>query len=60
MQPTGSSLQIVPFAIVVALYGLIPFCIWKFYQILSKINDNLDGIKQAITEASARGPGNDA
>jgi hypothetical protein len=34
------------------LYGLmffgILFVIWKFYQILSKINDNIAGIRQAL------------
>jgi uncharacterized membrane protein len=34
------------------LYGLmiggIIYVIWKFYQILSKINDNIAGIRQAL------------
>ena len=34
------------------LYGLIFFVtffiIWKFYQILSRINDNIAGIRQAL------------
>jgi hypothetical protein len=34
------------------LYGLmffvIFFVVWKFYQILSKINDNIAGIRQAL------------
>ena len=28
--------------------GLIVFCLWKFYQLLSKINDNIAGIRQAL------------
>jgi hypothetical protein len=35
----------VPFALIGLLfYGLIFFCIWKFYQMLSRINDNIAGI----------------
>jgi len=37
-------------------YGLIIFVIWKFYQILSKINDNLGEIKQAIAGNPVSGP----
>jgi len=33
------------------------FCVWKFYQMLSRINDNLAGIRRAIDDARARGPG---
>jgi hypothetical protein len=29
-------------------YGVIFFCIWKFYQMLSKINDNIAGIRLAL------------
>jgi hypothetical protein len=32
----------------VALYGVVLYCVWKFYQILSKINDNIAGIRQAV------------
>ena len=39
-------------ALVLFFYGLmffvIFFVIWKFYQILSKINDNIAGIRQAL------------
>ncbi len=24
------------------------FCVWKFYQMLSRINDNIAGIRQAV------------
>lgn len=38
--------------LVLLFYGLmffaICFVVWKFYQILSKINDNIAGIKQAL------------
>jgi|HubBroStandDraft_4_1064222.scaffolds.fasta_scaffold107069_2 hypothetical protein len=34
------------------LYGLmffgIIYVVWKFYRILSKINDNIAGVKQAL------------
>lgn len=32
--------------------GIIVFCIWKFYRMLSAINDNLDKIRQAVETAS--------
>ena len=32
--------------------GLIVFCIWKFYYMLSKMNDNLVGIRRAVESAS--------
>ena len=30
------------------MFAVILFVIWKFYQILSKINDNIAGIRQAL------------
>ncbi|MGA2594206.1 MAG: hypothetical protein ABSH32_30260 [Bryobacteraceae bacterium] len=41
--------------IAIGVYGIIFCVIWKFYQILSKINDNLGGIKQAIAGIPVRG-----
>jgi len=48
-------------AIPITLFGFLPlaltvFVIWKFYQVLSKINDNLGEIKQAIAGIPVRGP----
>ena len=41
--------QVLPIAFVgILFYGGIFFCVWKFYQVLSKINDNIAGIRQAI------------
>lgn len=31
-----------------AFYGVIFFCIWKFYQVLSKINGNIARISDAL------------
>jgi hypothetical protein len=30
------------------LFSVIFFVLWKFYQILSKINDNIAGIRQTL------------
>jgi hypothetical protein len=49
--------EIVVMLMSVAIYGLILLCVWKFYQLLSKINDNLSGIRQAIERNGAGGPG---
>ena len=39
----------VPFILLGFLfYGLIFYCIWKFYQLLSKINDNIARINDNI------------
>lgn len=42
-------LRLVPSALVI-------FCIWKFYQMLCKINDNLAGIRQAVVRYSGGPP----
>jgi hypothetical protein len=48
----------VPMALVGLLfYGAIFFCIWKFYQLLSKIDDNLAGIRQAVERGGTSRPG---
>jgi len=57
MGQVGQILAAIPFT----LFGFLPlalivFAIWKFYQVLSKINDNLGEIKQAIAGIPARGP----
>jgi hypothetical protein len=31
-----------------AFYGIVFFFVWKFYQILSRINDNIAGIRHAV------------
>jgi hypothetical protein len=48
MVPTAQLVNFVPLAIFVGFYGFVLVCLWKFYQILSKINDNLTGIRQAV------------
>jgi hypothetical protein len=41
--------QLFPFAILgILYYGVLFFCIWLFYPMLSKINDNLAAIHRAI------------
>jgi len=32
------------------IYGALFFCVWKFYQVLTRINDNIAGIKRALDE----------
>lgn len=39
-------------AIGVLLFTVMLFCTWKFYQLLSKMNDNLVGIRRAVESAS--------
>jgi hypothetical protein len=39
----------------IIFYGAIFFCVWKFYQILSKINDNITGIRQALERNGTSG-----
>lgn len=36
-------------------YGLIVFCIWKFYQLLSSINESLRGIRRALEREDRNG-----
>jgi hypothetical protein len=50
MPPTNTYQLFAFFPIILALlfYGLIFFCIWKFYQMLSNINNNLAGIRRAM------------
>ena len=37
-----------------AAYGVMFFVVWKFYQVLSNINQNIAGIKRAIEQNSQR------
>jgi hypothetical protein len=30
------------------VYGVAIFVVWKFYQILARMNDNLSGIRRAV------------
>ena len=39
----------------VVFYGVIFYALWKFYQMFSKINENIAGIRQAL-ESSDRTP----
>jgi hypothetical protein len=44
---------IVPIAVMGLLFcGVVFFGIWKFYKLLSKMNDNLVGIRRAVESAS--------
>jgi type II secretory pathway component PulF len=36
------------------VYGLVLFIIWKFYNVLSRMNDNLTGIRQALERSADR------
>jgi len=46
---------LVPIALLGLLfYGLVFFCIWKFYAMLSKINDNMAGIRRAFEQEGTR------
>ncbi|HEY9141501.1 MAG TPA: hypothetical protein VIN93_11450 [Bryobacteraceae bacterium] len=50
---TGFALSMIPFALLGLLYyAAVIFCVWKFYQMVSKINDNLAGIRQAMNRNS--------
>ena len=37
-----------------AVYGVMFFVVWKFYQVLSHINQNIAGIKRALEQNSPR------
>jgi hypothetical protein len=50
--------MLVPMALLGLLYnGVIVYAIWKFYHLLSKMNDNIDGIRQALERNGRSGPG---
>ena len=38
----------------VAAYGVMFFVIWKFYQVLSHINQNIAGIKRVMEQNDHR------
>ena len=38
----------------VVFYGLIFFVLWKFYQMFSRINENIAGIKEALNRNGPR------
>jgi uncharacterized membrane protein len=40
------------------VYCVVFFCVWKFYQILSKINDNVAGIRRAVERNAGDRPTN--
>lgn len=43
----------VPITVIALLFsGVVFFSIWKFYRMLSKINENLVGIRRAVESAS--------
>jgi hypothetical protein len=39
--------ELLMFLPVIGFCGIICFCVWKFYQMLSRINDNLAAIRHA-------------
>jgi hypothetical protein len=39
------------------VYGLVLFVVWKFYNVLSRMNDNLTGIRQALERSADRPQG---
>jgi len=41
-------------AIGIGFYVLLFFALWKFYQILSKINENIVGIRQVLDRSTER------
>jgi hypothetical protein len=42
--------------VILLLWGIPIFCVWKFYQILSKINDNVAEIRRAVERNGATPP----
>jgi len=49
MSMPGFGFAVIPFVLLGLLYYVfVLFCIWKFYQMLSSINDNLAGINRTI------------
>jgi hypothetical protein len=44
----GRSIGLSELFVLLLLWGIPIFCIWKFYQMLSKINDNVAGIRRAV------------
>ena len=55
---TGLSLFFIPFALFgLLIYGLIFFCVWKFYQMLSKINNNIASINANLIGIRISGMG---
>jgi len=38
----------------IGFYALVFFVLWKFYQIFSKINDNVAGIRQVLNRSTER------
>jgi hypothetical protein len=45
---TAAPVQIIPLLLFLCVYAFIFFAVWKFYQVLSRMNDNLAGIRRAI------------
>ncbi|HEY1493765.1 MAG TPA: hypothetical protein VGF49_04450 [Candidatus Solibacter sp.] len=40
--------------VAIGFYGVMFFVLWKFYQVLSNINQNIAGIKRAIEQNNQR------
>jgi hypothetical protein len=50
--PYGIPLILIP----LLYFAAVIFCVWKFYEMLSRINDNLAGIRRAIDDARPKAP----
>jgi hypothetical protein len=51
------ALTMIPAVLVGLLYYVVLFfCVWKFYQMLSRINNNLAGIRQALVRGALKPP----
>ncbi len=49
--------EILSILVLFGVYGLLFFVVWKFYQVLSRMNDNLTGIRRALERRdSSPGP----
>jgi hypothetical protein len=38
----------------IGFYALLFFALWKFYQMFSKINENIAGIRQVLDRSTER------
>ena len=39
------------------IYGFVFWVVWKFYEVLAKMNENLDGIRRVMERGGNRSPG---
>jgi hypothetical protein len=50
------SIGLVELLFIPIVWGIPIYCIWKFYQVLSKINDNISGIRRAVESNGTAAP----